>query len=207
MRREGKYYLVREYTSTGDKEYYDLSERYFTEDQPEPVALSKIDATTTLFDSARDFFTLVDGEPMQRDSGVGLYIESVPTKENELPKRLTPVFNDQTLNALAKVTEDGVNFTGNEQYSFLLAAIREIIDRNNGFARSVIEATSEDTKLNDECRTLVSKQSYNPNSDMFPQFMEQFGSYKQCRALYLGYKRHKIREEEKKKREGVQPGI
>ena len=207
MRREGKYYLIREHMPTGEKEYYDLTERWFSEDQPEPVALSKIDATTTLFESPRDFFALVDEEPMSRDSGVGLYIESVPSKEGELPKRLTPVFNDQTLNALAKVTEDGVNFAGTEQYSFLIAAVRELSNRDNGFARSVIEAASEDTKLNDECRTLVSRQSYNPGTDMFPQFMEQFGSYKQCRALYLGYKRHKIREEEKKKQAGAQPGV
>ena len=190
-RNVGKYNLVREDIDNEHIEYFDFETMSFINKVTRGVALSTIDAMTTLFMDSSELSNYFD----KVENDYTYTYKIIFTNKNQEEKVLKIIWNDPTLSSFSKLADGEVDFTSDYNFNTFFGIIDEIKDVKNGLARRIATSKKESYRLSENNRKIVeviasSKKEISPKD-----LMEIFSDYKECRALYLNYKYNKVEQE------------
>lgn len=201
---KGRYSLVKRSTLDGEKEIFDFSKEMldFTEEEYQEginsVSLATIDSLTTAFDGPIEFIGYLNKERIPQEEFSSTITIDYKSQTGE-EKSLCAVWQDDTLHKIASAANGGkVNLndpTTNEVFHDMFYRLRNY---ENGFADSVFNSKSNDTKVNDHNVKLIrASMSGVLDTALYQRLAESFSNYREFRSLYVAYKRN-IEQQEKK---------
>lgn len=190
MKKSQLFYLTRVKRDNLEKEYFHFDEMRFDSEKPKRgVKLSTIDAMTSLFDDENDFILYINRDSLEGNNyNYQIEYKLKPVSD---PKTLDVVWNNPTISALSKISENKVDFTGTKQFDTLNSIMNELKDPESGFIMHIMKPDREDIRISDKARAIVNVLNISKDDNLFHDFIEQFKDYKDFRSLFLGYEEYK----------------
>lgn len=191
-KNNGVYYFVKEDLTDNTKYYFDFEAMDYSLEKGKGVQLSTIDAMTSLFESPLELDSYLDRERVIDKETMCNYYISYKNKRKEEDRVLSPIWNDENISAISKITDGRVDYSNWLVYDLLFKMLEAIKDPANGFAMYMIKSKSEPTKVCDHNKSLLGVIASSGNLDTIPRqiLMEAFSSYKEFRSFYLGFKNY-----------------
>lgn len=201
---KGRYCLIAEDVFENTREYFDFScdtmDFVQYEDASVPsVSIASIDSLTTLFESFYELDSYLSKNQYQYVSPedrtpVKAYVsyKSNTTKEEAF---LDAVWNDNALYEIAKHAKGSrVDFNNSTTMDTFSTIYNELTDCNSSFATELLSSNSNTFSLNNHNKKLVSlaHSGFYNGDNFFCKVLDSFSSYREFRALYLAYKKHKL---------------
>ena len=177
------YYLVKKDIITGDKEFFNFETLEFGPNKEKGVALATIDALTTIFEDGQELDLYFDrSKTIERDYE---YIYKIEARSNNksIEKTLNTVWDNEDLNALTKLTEGEVDFTGTQQY-VVMKGIFDKLSEGSLLGTKATRTKKEDYRLSENAKKAVIA-AYSGTKEAECNFFQAFKSYEDARALYL----------------------
>ncbi len=195
-KNNGIYYLVKEDILDNTKYYFDFEEMNYSLEKGKGVQLSTIDAMTSLFSNPTELDRYLDREEFVDRENMFKYYISYRIRRKDEEKILTPIWQDQNISALSKITDGKVDYSNYLVYDLLIKLIDTIKETRNGFAMTMVNSKKGDIKICDYNKALIGMLASSRKKDevSIGTIMDAFSSYKEFRSLYLGYKSYKGKE-------------
>lgn len=195
---KGRYSLVSESLEDGSREVFDFSDGIKDFVPVEytglsRVALSKIDGFTASFENFQELNDyLLKRRSIRREfptSRCSIQYKSNSTGEDT---ELSPVWNDELLQQVACNSNGSkVNFGNETTKNAFNLMYTELMKRDGEFRKSVISSTYKTTSVNNYNKELIEQAASNPSDTVtLARIVKSFSSYREYRALYLGYKNY-----------------
>ena len=191
-KNNGIYYFVKEDLTDNTKYYFDFDIMNYSLERGKGVQLSTIDAMTSLFESPIELDAYLDRERNIDREPMYKYYISYKNKRREADRVLFPIWDDENISAISKITDGKVDYSNLLVYDLFFKMLESIKDSSNGFAMYMIKSKNEALKVCDYNKSLLGVLASSGNLDTIPRqvLMKAFSSYKEFRSFYLSFKNY-----------------
>lgn len=209
MVTKGRYSLYKNNPKNNEKEVFDfasdtLNFTSLSDAKMDKVSLATIDSLTTCFFSHYDMINHLDKENIHdRDEMIESSTINYKSNSTGNIESLEVVYDDETLHTIAKHAKGGkVDFSCDVTNDTFREIYRELRYGDGNLLTTLFHPESRTYNVNAHNKEILKKIPFIDSKEDERQiclFRHNFSNYREYRALYLAYKKHKMQKEMNKK--------